>query len=229
MSTALSAEETADALRSPTPSDPSWLRLILAGGPVLALLGGVVGLVLSPVVSAGYVVAGVVLPAVIVTLLVGSRGRRSLFAVAALLNAEAVLAGALLPAGIAVAIVMPMISVALVQEQLSPRAHLRASVAAGVVTTLGVALAVLVGPASVLFTGTATAVTILSFTALVTFALALDWRVTHRLRTARATRPKPPSRPASGPSSSSSRRATCSRRSSRRRRWRSRRSPSTAP
>ena len=185
MSTVTSAAETPGGLQSPTPSEAPWLRLILAGGPVLALMGGVVGLFLSPVMHAGYVLAAVVLPAVIVTLLVGSRGRRSLLAAAILLNAEAMLAGAVLPAGIAVAIVMPMISVALVQDHLLARAHLQASVAAGVVTTIGVALAVLVGPASVLFTESATPVTILSFAALVTFALALDWRVTHRLRTAR--------------------------------------------
>ena len=84
----------------------------------------------------------------------------------------------------AVAVVAPLISVAVIQSSLDSAQLRVASIMAVVVVSLGVALAVLVGPAHVLFMGTATGVTIASFTALVAFALALGWRATTSLRTA---------------------------------------------
>ena len=141
--------------------------------------------VLSPAIGPGLVVAGVLLPAIIVVLLGAALWRRPfLFAAALMIDLEAIVAGAALPDGIAVAVVAPMIGVALVQSSLDSRQLRLASIAAVVVTAIGVALAVLVGPASVLFVGTATAVTIASFTALVAFALALGWRATTSLRAA---------------------------------------------
>ena len=163
----------------------AWLLVTLVAGPVLAVAGACLGLLLSPVVNPAFVVAGVVLPAITVAFLgAGLVDRPFLIAAAVLLNVEALAAGAMLPAGIAVAIVLPMVSVALVQNLLQTRPLLWASVAAAIVATVGVALAVLVGPARILFIGTATPVTIGCFTALVAFALALDWRSTHRLRMA---------------------------------------------
>ena len=163
----------------------AWLLVILVAGPVLAVAGACLGLLLSPVLNPGFVVAGVILPAITVAFLgAGLVRRRFLIAAAVLLNVEALAAGAMLPAGIAVAIVLPMISIALVQNLLQTRPLLWASVASAIVATVGVALAVLVGPARILFVGSAPAVTIGCFTALVAFALALDWRSTHRLRMA---------------------------------------------
>ena len=162
-----------------------WLLVTLVAGPLLAVIGACVGLLLSPVVNPAFVVAGVVLPVISVIFLgAGLVNRRLLVAAAVLLNVEALAAAAMLPAGIAVAIVLPMISIALVQSLLQTRPLLWASIAAAVVATVGVALAVLVGPARILFVGSAPAVTIGCFTALVAFALALDWRSTHRLRKA---------------------------------------------
>ena len=163
----------------------AWLLVILVAGPVLAVVGACLGLLLSPVVNPAFVVAGVALPLVAVIFLgAGLVNGRLLVVAAVLLNVEALAAAAMLPAGIAVAIVLPMISIALVQGLLQTRPLLWASIAAAVVATVGVALAVLVGPARILFVGSATAVTIGCFTALVAFALALDWRSTHRLRMA---------------------------------------------
>jgi PAS domain S-box-containing protein len=161
------------------------LLATLVGGPLLAVAGAFLGLALAPVVSPGFVIAGVLLPTItIVVLGIGLVRPRFLIVAAVLLNVEALAAAAMLPAGIAVAVVLPMISIALVQNLLRMRPLLWASFAAAAVATVGVALAVLVGPAQVLFAGTSTPVTIGCFTALVAFALALDWRATNSVRTA---------------------------------------------
>ena len=163
----------------------AWLRVALVGGPVIAFIGAVVSVALAPTIGPGLVLAGVLLPAVIVGLLGAALWRRPyLFAAAVMINVEAIAAGAVLPDGIAVAVGAPMVGVALVQGSLDSRQLRLASVAAVVVAAVGVALAVFVGPASVLYMGTATAVTIASFTALVAFALALGWRATTSLRAA---------------------------------------------
>jgi PAS domain S-box-containing protein len=169
------------------PEDNAWLRLILVGAPVIAIVGAAIGLVLVPGSSPGFAIAGVLLPSLaLVTLGIGLRRRSFLLAGAVLLNVEALAAAAMLPAGIAVAVVLPMISVAVIEGMVQPRRLLQASIAAAVVGTAGAALAILIGPARVLFTETATPVTIACFAGLVAFALALDWRSTNRLRVALA-------------------------------------------
>jgi PAS domain S-box-containing protein len=186
VSSATSAAQPLEGSTHPGSQESPRLRLLLIGGPLLALGGAVVGLLLTPAADAGYLIAAVVLPAVIVAFLVaGLRRSGALLVAAALLNVEAIVAGALLPEGIVVAIVAPMIGVALIVDRLPARTQLWGSVSAGIAATVGVSLAVVVGPASVLFEGKEAWVTIASFSALVTFALALDWRVTHRLRSAR--------------------------------------------
>ncbi len=167
------------------PREHLWLRVALVGAPLVALVGAVVSLALSPAIRPGLVLAGLVLPAIIVSLLGAALWRRSfLYAAAAAINVEALVAATVLPDGMAVAVVAPLISVALIQSSLDSSQLRLASVAAVVVTSVGVALAILVGPAHVLFMGTATAITIASFTALVAFAMALGWRATTSLRTA---------------------------------------------
>ena len=169
------------------PEDSTWLRMILMAAPLIAIVGGVIGLVLVPSSNPGFAIAGVLLPSLaLVTLGIGLRRRSFLLAGAVLLNVEALAAAALLPAGIAVAVVLPMISVAVIEGIVQPRRLLQASIAAAVVGTTGAALAILIGPARVLFTDTATPVTIACFAGLVAFALALDWRSTNRLRVALA-------------------------------------------
>ncbi len=169
------------------PEDNAWLRLILVGAPVIAIVGAVIGLVLVPGSNPGFAIAGVLLPSLaLVTLGIGLRRRSFLLAGAVLLNVEALAAAAMLPAGIAVAVVLPMISIAVIEGVLQRRRLLQASIAAAIVGTAGAALAILIGPARVLFTETATPVTIACFAGLVAFALALDWRSTNRLRVALA-------------------------------------------
>ena len=165
----------------------AWLRVALIGAPLLALLGAIVSLALAPVIGPGLVLAGVLLPAVIVGLLGAALWRRPyLFAAALMINVEAIVAGAVLPDGMAIAVVLPLISVALIQGSLDSRQLRVASLLGVIVAAVGVSLAVLIGPASVLFMGTATAVTIAAFTAMVAFALALGWRATTTLRAALA-------------------------------------------
>ena len=165
----------------------AWLRVALIGAPLLALLGAIVSLALAPVIGPGLVLAGVLLPAVIVGLLGAALWRRPyLFAAALMINVEAIVAGAVLPDGMAIAVVLPLISVALIQGSLDSHQLRVASLLGVIVAAVGVSLAVLIGPASVLFMGTATAVTIAAFTAMVAFALALGWRATTTLRAALA-------------------------------------------
>ena len=109
----------------------AWLRVALIGGPLIAFMGAVVSVALAPAIGPGLVLAGVLLPAVIVGLLGAALWRRPyLFAAALMINVEAIVAGAVLPDGIAVAVGAPMISVALVQGSLDSR-QLRAGVDRG--------------------------------------------------------------------------------------------------
>ena len=88
----------------------AWLRVALIGGPLIAFVGAVVSVVLSPTIGPGLVLAGVLLPAIIVVLLGAALWRRPfLFAAAVMIDLEALVAGAALPDGIAVAVVAPMI------------------------------------------------------------------------------------------------------------------------
>ena len=103
---------------------------------------------------------------------------------AVVLMVEALVAAATLPMGIVLAMVLPVIGIALAQGVLRARPLLWATVAAGAVAVIGVAIAVLVGPAHGLFVGTSPVVTIGALAVLVVFALALDWRATDRLRVA---------------------------------------------
>ena len=168
------------------PREQVWLRVALVGAPVVALIGAVVSLALSPAIRPGLILAGLVLPTVIVTLLGAAIWRRTfLFAAALAINVEALVAGAVLPDGMAVAVVAPLISVALVQGSLElgaaaagvdrGRRRRRASASRWQSSS---------DRAHVLFMGTATGITIASFTALIAFALALGWRATTSLRTA---------------------------------------------
>jgi hypothetical protein len=104
--------------RRPSPAPPvsrdsPWLRAILVGAPALAIAGGIVGILLKPGSGAGFVVVGVIVPAVIVALLaLGARHRLAVYGAVVVLDLEAILAGAILAAGLALAIVVPLVGVA---------------------------------------------------------------------------------------------------------------------
>ena len=114
----------------------AWLRVALIGAPLVAFTGAVVSVALAPAIGPGLVLAGILLPAIIVGLLGAALWRRPyLFAAAVMINIEAIVAGAVLPDGIAVAVARPMVSIALVQGSLDSRQLRLASIAAVVVAS----------------------------------------------------------------------------------------------
>ncbi|HEY4190703.1 MAG TPA: PAS domain S-box protein, partial [Candidatus Limnocylindrales bacterium] len=168
---------------SPLTRRNPWLLLILFAGPTLGLVGGLLGIVTSPSLVPAYPFTAVLLPAVAVALFgLGLREPRLLPLAAIVLGVEALLAAATLPAGLVLAMVLPMVGLILMQDVLSARQLLWSTVVTGGVATVGVALAVLVGPARVLFAGASPAITIGSLIALGMFALALNWRAVNHLR-----------------------------------------------
>src|SRR4029453_3307028 len=77
--------------------------------------------------------------------------------------------------------VLPIVGVGLVQHQLRGRQMIGALVAAGVAAIAGVAAAVIVGPASGLFTQYPAIMPIAGFATIVVFGLALQWRANRQL------------------------------------------------
>src|SRR4029453_5140625 len=77
--------------------------------------------------------------------------------------------------------VLPIVGVGLVQHQLRGRQMIGALVAAGVAAIAGVAAAVIVGPASGLFTQYPAIMPIAGFATIVIFGLALQWRANRQL------------------------------------------------
>ena len=94
---------------------------------------------------------------------------------------EAILAGCFATVGLAFAVVLPMVGVALVQPQLRGRQMIGALVAAGVAAIAGVTAAAVVGPAQTLFAEMPVIVPIAGFATIVTFGLALQWRANRQL------------------------------------------------
>ena len=168
------------------PREQVWLRVALVGAPVVALIGAVVSLALSPAIRPGLILAGLVLPTVIVTLLGAAIWRRPFLFAAARGHQRRGAGRGRRAAG------RHGRRGRRAPDQRRPRSRARstraqlrlASIGASSSRAVGVALAVLVGPAHVLFMGTATGITIASFTALIAFALALGWRATTSLRAA---------------------------------------------
>jgi PAS domain S-box-containing protein len=168
-----------------TPSEGPGLRTVLVVAPTLAFAVGVIRVTMESNPQLGYLAASIGVPLVLVILLaLGVRRRDARPLASAALFVEAVLAGAFLPAGLAVAAVLPIIGVTLIQGVLRERALAWILVIAGGASTTGIALAVLVGPARGLFGSSPALLTIGAFIAIVVFALALVWRSTHELRSA---------------------------------------------
>jgi len=164
------------------PADGPGIGIIEVVAPLAALAVGIIGLLLAPVPSIAYITTTAGLPIVIVALVLID-GRRSWARplAAAGLAVETVLVGLYLPAGLAFAVILPIIAIGLVQTQLSAR-HLQIGfVVAGVAATLGVCAAVLVGPAGRLFGSTPAILTIGAFVTVIAFALTLNWRATRHL------------------------------------------------
>ena len=133
--------------------------------------------------SAGEIVTTVLMPTLVgVLVLIGRKRPAFLRAAAYGLYVEAILAGCFATVGLAFAVVLPMVGVALVQPQLRGRQMIGALVAAGLAAIAGVtAAAVVVGPARTLFASMPVVVPIAGFATIVIFGLALQWRANRQL------------------------------------------------
>jgi PAS domain S-box-containing protein len=161
--------------------DGHWLRVVLVVAPLTAIGIAAAGIVLSLVSSPVQVLTAVVLPAAILgTLALGERpGPRLVAAIG--LDVEALLTGASSPAGMAFAVVLPLIAVGLVQPIIRGRLLAAVFGLSAATATLGVAEAVTIGPArDAMPTGSAV-LTVISFAAVTAFALALEWRASRHL------------------------------------------------
>lgn len=169
-----------------TPSEGPGLRAVLVVAPAVAFAVGIIRVTMESSPPLGYLAASIGVPLVLVILLaLGMRRRQARWLASAALFVEAVLGGAFLPAGLAVAVALPIIGVTLIQGQVRERALVWTLIVAGSAATTGIALAVLIGPARGLFRSSPPMLTIGAFVAIVVFALALVWRSTHELRSAR--------------------------------------------
>ena len=132
--------------------------------------------------SLGEILTTVIVPTIVgVFVLIGRTRPAFLRAAAYGLFVEAILAGCFATVGLAFAVVLPMVGVALVQPQLRGRQMIGALVAAGVAAIAGVTAAAVVGPAQTLFADMPVIVPIAGFATIVTFGLALQWRANRQL------------------------------------------------
>lgn len=163
------------------PTDRGWPRLLEAAAVVGAFGVGVIGTITGPEQSFLYVMTTVGLPAVILGLMILARARGPRLLAGLALGLEGILAGLFVPAGLAFAVVLPLIGLALVQTAARGRLLLAGFGAAGAASVVGVCAAVSVGPAHILFSVPMAIMTVVAFAAVVLFALVLDWRAIHRL------------------------------------------------
>jgi PAS domain S-box-containing protein len=164
------------------PRERPGFATILLLAPIIAFTVGAIRVAIEPSWNAGYLAASIALPAIIViALAVATRWDPARPIAAAALFVEAAVAGAFLPAGIAVAVILPIIAVGLVQARLRDRALLGSFVVAGTAAATGITMAALVGPAHGQYGSTPPILTIAAFVAIDVFALALVWRSTRDL------------------------------------------------
>src|SRR5258706_11661856 len=161
--------------------DSRGLRIVMILAPLVAIGVGVAGMALSLISDPIQVVSAIVLPLVILAALgLGERpGPRLVAAIG--LNIEAFLTGATSPAGMAFALVLPLIAVGLVQSIVRGRALHAVFGMSALTAVLGVGVAVTIGPGRAIMPPGSAFLTVLSFAAVTAFALALNWRATHRL------------------------------------------------
>jgi two-component system cell cycle sensor histidine kinase/response regulator CckA len=149
--------------------------------PAVAIGVGIAGIALSLISDPAQVLSALVVPlAIIGALALGDRPRPRL-AAAVLLDIEALLTGAISPAGMAFALVLPLIAVGLVQPLVRGRTLLVVFGLSAVTAVIGVAVAVTIGPARGLMPPGSAFLTVVAFAAVTAFALALNWRATRRL------------------------------------------------
>jgi PAS domain S-box-containing protein len=165
-----------------TTADGPAIRSILYLAPVAALLVGLGAALADSTPSIGEILTTVIVPTIVgVFVLIGRTRPAFLRAAAYGLFVEAILAGCFATVGLAFAVVLPMVGVALVQPQLRGRQMIGALVAAGVAAIAGVTAAAVVGPARTLFAEMPVIVPIAGFATIVTFGLALQWRANRQL------------------------------------------------
>ena len=149
--------------------------------PTVAIGVGVAGIAFSLVSDPLELLTALVVPlAIIGALALGDRPGPRLVAALAL-DVEALLTGAINPAGMAFALVLPLIAVGLVQPLIRGRALLIVFGLSAATAVLGVAEAVTIGPARSLMPPGSAFLTVISFAAVTAFALALNWRATRHL------------------------------------------------
>ena len=162
-------------------ADGRWLRFILVLAPVAAVAVGATGIALSLVSNPLEIVTALVLPLVILALL-GLGDRPAPRVAAALsLNVEALLTGIVSPAGMAFALVLPLIAVRLVQPGTRGRSLVIVFGISAATAIVGVAARLTIGPARTLMPAGSVILAIVSFAAVSAFALGLDWRATGHL------------------------------------------------
>jgi two-component system cell cycle sensor histidine kinase/response regulator CckA len=175
-------DRSAGAGPSTYPLNGQPLAVLLIAAPAVAMAVGILAVLVGLIGSAAEIATAVIVRAVIVAfLMLGRTHPPARLGAAALLNLEAILAGAVGPAGMAFAIALPLIAVGLVQPMLRGTRLLAMFVVSGLAAVGGVAGAVFVGPAHGLFGTASGTLTVTAFAAVTIFALALDWRATYRL------------------------------------------------
>ena len=166
--------------REPAP-DGRWLRVILVLAPAAAIAVGATGIALSLVSNPIEIFSALVLPLAILGLLVLGERPGARVAAALALDVEALLTGLVSPAGMAFALVLPLIAVRLVQPRTRGRILFVIFCISATTAIVGVAAALTIGPARSLMPVASVVLTILSFAAVSAFALGLDWRATGHL------------------------------------------------
>jgi PAS domain S-box-containing protein len=165
-----------------TSTDGPVIRAILYLAPVAALAVGLGAAVADSTPTAGEIVTTVVMPTLVGVFVLLGRNRPALLRVAAFgLYVVAILAGCFATVGLAFAVVLPMVGVALVQPQLRGRQMIGALLAAGLAAIAGVTAAVTVGPARTLFADMPVVLPIAGFATVIIFGLALQWRANRQL------------------------------------------------
>jgi PAS domain S-box-containing protein len=160
--------EGADRSRpaSTSTADGPAIRSILYIAPVAALVVGIGAAVADSTPTLGEITTTIVMPTLVGILVLIGRTRPAFLRGAAYgLYIEAILAGCFAMVGLAFAVVLPMVGVALVQPQLRGRQMIGA----------------VVGPARALFTDMPVVIPIAGFATIVIFGLALQWRANRQL------------------------------------------------
>ena len=163
-------------------TDGPAIRAILYLAPAAALIVGLGAALADSTPTAGELLTTVVMPTLVGVFILLGRSRPAFLRVAAFgFYVEAILAGSFATVGLAFAVVLPMVGVALVQPQLRGRQMIGALLAAGLAAVAGVAAAVTVGPARTLFAEMPVFIPVAGFATIVVCGLALQWRANRQL------------------------------------------------